>query len=97
MKRSIERAKEIAREIESGKHWVDGELAGEMANLLDFLASCLEIHHQNFSSVQFALGYYSEPSLYMDRTSADVILDGGLRARTALGLLKKVPREGCAD
>jgi hypothetical protein len=88
MKPTIERAKEIARGIDSGATWVDADLASEIAGLLELLAATVEAQGENLKSIEFALNYYSAPDLYHDQATSDVILDGGLRARTALGLLK---------
>jgi hypothetical protein len=88
MKPTIERAKEIAKSIDSGAIWVDADLASEIAGLLGLLAATVEAQGENLTSIEFALNYYSEPDLYHDPVTSDVILDGGLRARTALGLLK---------
>jgi hypothetical protein len=92
MNTSIERAREIARGIDSGAVWVDAGLADEIAGLLLTLATTIETQSANFNCVEFALNYYSAPDLYLSTLALDdVILDGGLRARTALGLLKRVP------
>ena len=90
MKTYIERAREIARGIDSGIFWVDADLADEIAGLLLSLAATLETQSNNINCIEFALNYYSEPDLYHAGVALDdVILDGGLRARTALGLIKQ--------
>jgi hypothetical protein len=90
--RKIERAREIARGINSGVFWVDADLADEIAGLLVTLAATVETQSTNISCVEFALNYYSEPELYLAGVAPDgVILDGGLRARTALGLIRRAP------
>jgi hypothetical protein len=89
---TIERAREIARGIDSGIVWVDADLADEIASLLLNLAATIEAQSANINCIEFALNYYSEPDLYLSTVALDdVILDGGLRARTALGLLKREP------
>lgn len=95
MKSEIERAREIARGIELTNTWLDGAQSGEVARLLEALADAAEEQASKLSAIEFALLYYSEPHLYLDskpRSSAEPILDGGLRARTALGLLKSRAR-----
>lgn len=95
MKTEIERAREVARSIELTNTWLDGAEAGEVARLLETLADAAEEQASKLSAIEFALLYYSEPHLYLDskpRSPVDPILDGGLRARTALGLLKTRPR-----
>ena len=89
MKTNIERAKEIALGIETGKIWVDADLSAEIAGLLHSLATFTEPRREALVGVEFALSYYSEPKLYYTPpVASDVILDGGLRARAALSLLK---------
>jgi hypothetical protein len=87
----LERARAIARELRTGNAWLDTEQAGEIAHILDTLADAAQAHNEKLQSVEFALSYYSEPQLYIDhspRSPHDPILDGGLRARTALSLLR---------
>jgi hypothetical protein len=92
MNTSIERAREIARGIDSGAVWVDADLADEIAGLLLTLATTIETQSGNINCIEFALNYYSEPDLYHNGVALDdVILDGGLRARTALGLIRRAP------
>lgn len=86
------RAKVVAKRIRTGMVWVDMDAAEEVAELLENLAVVSETQSQNFTSVEFALTYYGEPTRYQVSIDEDCILDGGLRARTALGLLKRAPR-----
>jgi hypothetical protein len=89
---TIERAREIARGIDSGVVWVDADVADEIAGLLLDLAATIETQCENVNCIEFALNYYSEPDLYHNGVAFDdVILDGGLRARTALGLIRRAP------
>lgn len=90
MNTCIERAKEIARGISSGATWVDAQMADEIAALLKTLATTVEAQAENITCVEFALNFYSEPELYHDPVvPMGIHLDGGLRARTALGLLRR--------
>jgi hypothetical protein len=86
-----ERARDIARNLGLGNTWLDTEQATEIARLLEGLADNVEVQQAKLNSIEFALHYYSEPHLYVDsqpRNATDPILDGGLRARTALSLMK---------
>ena len=90
MKTYIARAREIAKGIEAGLVWVDADLADEITGLLESMATTIETQSSNVTCIEFALRYYGEPDLYQAGVALDdVILDGGLRARTALALLKK--------
>ncbi len=96
MQTHIQRAREIANELELGSLWLETDAATELATLLRGLADECEAQGSRLSAIEFALLYYSEPHLYLDlrpRGPAEPILDGGLRARTALGLLKARVRQ----
>jgi hypothetical protein len=92
MNTHVDRAREIARRINTGMVWVDADAAQEIAELLETLADVIETQARNITSVDFALTYYSEPELYRISDDEECTLDGGLRARTALGLLRHAPR-----
>jgi hypothetical protein len=95
----VEKAREFARSIEMGSLWLDADKAMELAQLLESLAEAAENQAAKLNSVEFALQYYSQPHLYIDsapRSPTEPILDGGLRARTALGMLKMRPRPTAA-
>jgi hypothetical protein len=81
----IERAREIARLLNTGE--IDANLEIEIADLLAALAAALEGREQLLSSAQYALKYYGDAERYHYPGLGEV-LDGGLRARTALRLLK---------
>jgi hypothetical protein len=90
MRTNVERAREIAMGIQTGLVWVDADKADEVADLLESMATVIETLDTCAIRIEFALKYYSEPDLYCVGVALDdVILDGGLRARTALGLLKQ--------
>ncbi|MBZ0135485.1 MAG: hypothetical protein K8I27_03800 [Planctomycetes bacterium] len=98
MDAKIDRAKEIAQGIEAGTVWVDAELANEMATVIRSLTTALQDQRNCMKGVEFALSYYSEPDLYVELAApAQVILDGGLRARTALGMLKAASHQRRAN
>lgn len=88
----VNRAREIARRINTGLVWVDADAAQEIAGLLETLAEVIETQAGKITSVDFALTYYSDPDHYRISDDEKCALDGGLRARTALGLLRRAPR-----
>lgn len=96
MEMTITRARELACELEERAIFGDFALIGEVQSVLKTLAdTTVEAQRSTLSSVEFALSYYSVPYLY---TSPEMqgreLLDGGLRARTALGLIKRGCKRG---
>jgi hypothetical protein len=89
MNTNVQRAREIAFGIDLGHLWIDSELEEEVAGLLHTLSDTIEAQRASTTSAQLALEYYSEPQLYFVPVAApEPILDGGLRARTALWLMR---------
>ncbi len=87
---TITRARELARELEEKAIVGDFALIGEVQSVLNTLADTVEAQRSTLSSVEFALSYYSVPYLYAGpEMQGREMLDGGLRARTALGLMKR--------
>jgi hypothetical protein len=76
--------------IQTGMVWVDSDAAQEIAGLLEVLAETIETQAENITSIDFALTYYGEPDRYRTSSDGECTLDGGLRARTALGLLRRL-------
>jgi hypothetical protein len=88
MNKELQRSIEIADGIKSGALWVNPDLADEIAELLYALAGEVEAQPRCDRAVTLALTYYSEPHLYYVPVSGNnPILDGGLRARTAMRYL----------
>ncbi|MCA8915105.1 MAG: hypothetical protein KDB90_06805 [Planctomycetes bacterium] len=85
----ISRARDLARELEGGYTVLDKQLSEELASLLDHLVTRLEAQSAKLKAAEFALEYYREPYLYARQTccTGDGVLDGGLRARTALAAI----------
>ncbi len=89
MSATIRRAIEIAHSYKTGAVWVDSTLAAKKTALCRELSSTVAIQTDTLACIEFALKYYSEPELYQTPGALTVtILDDGLRARTALALLK---------
>ena len=87
---SLQRAHEVLRELESGYTILDARLSEEICSLLESLLQTVEAQSAKLNAAEFALNYYREPHLYVDdqpRSPTEPILDGGLRARTALGVI----------
>lgn len=90
MECELENARRIVREIEDRPENLP-DWAREAACLLLRLAEIAEAQQCKLAAAVHALNYYRDPSLYYapgDRPEGTPILDDGLRARTALGLIE---------
>lgn len=94
MDTKLSRAREIARELQSEFVILDNQLTDEIAGILDLMAECIETQTAKIAAAEFALNYYREPGLYLtsEQQASPTILDGGLRARTALTELQRPVR-----
>jgi|SRR5690606_5751314 len=89
MNTTAHRAREIARSLDSRGLSVSPQIAEEVAGMLHTLADFEEYTQLRGRMVELALNYYSRPDQYFQPVQvSQPILDGGLRARTALRYLR---------
>lgn len=90
----IERARKLARTLESTQKYVDGNLRDEIVRTIDDLIRSAEADEERLKAAKFALEYYRDPELYVtpEPYEDEVILDGGNRARTALSIMEAVEK-----
>ena len=86
----IERARKLARTLESTQKYVDGNLRDEIVRTIDELVRSAEADEERLKAAKLALEYYRDPELYLDpqHDEGQEVLDGGNRARTALSIIQ---------
>jgi hypothetical protein len=87
----LDNARRLARQLEKS-YGFDKDLAEQASRVLEELVQNLEAEQAKLKAAEFALNYYREPHLYAGEgcSLAEPILDGGLRARTALSVMGRV-------
>jgi hypothetical protein len=86
----IERAQQLMFRVDLANLEPNCPLPHEVASMIGELTKAIQLQWELLRSVQFALNYYGDPYLYCDPViPSDPLLDGGLRARTALYLMKR--------
>ena len=91
MNPTLEKARRLVRQMHEGFTILDNPLSEEIIETLGVLIEAVEDQQGKLSAAEFALNYYREPQLYIepDCSPDQPILDGGLRARTALTLMAR--------
>lgn len=89
MEIELDRAERILLELKGEHFKPSSELCQEIAGLLAKLVKAVHSQQHKLSAAVLALNYYRDPSLYALREQLDgtPLLDEGLRARTALGVI----------
>ena len=96
METAIERARYYSNHLERCVASPDADELSEIASLLTSLCAAIEDRRDAHSGAVFALNYYANADLYYAPVEPrHEILDGGLRARTALELFRVPARQLC--
>ena len=94
METVIERARYYSHRLDSGLTSPGADELHEVASLLTSLCAIIDDRRDAHNGAVFALTYYASPELYYEPVEpSQEILDGGLRARTALGLFRVSDRK----
>jgi hypothetical protein len=89
----IERTQQLAYRVDHGNLEQNCPFPSEVAKTLDELSKAIQLRDELLRSIQFALEYYGDPCRYLQVViPSDLAMDGGLRARTALYLMRHCSR-----